>query len=98
MADQARSNTTLAFIVGGLVVAVAVIAYFVLGEGGPATEGGSTNINVETSDTGAGDAGGESGSSGSQGSGGGSQGAGGTSGSAGQTTGTGGGTSGQSAN
>jgi hypothetical protein len=45
---ERRSGSGLAFIVGGLVVAVAVIAYFLLGDGG-LTGGGDagTNISVE---------------------------------------------------
>ncbi len=58
MADEHenKSNSTpvLAFVIGGLVVAVAIIAYFMLGGDEPTTVGeggGDTNINVETSDT-----------------------------------------------
>ena len=50
---ERRGGSGLAFIVGGLVVAVAVIAYFVL-NGGVMTGGGDadTSINVEaTSET-----------------------------------------------
>lgn len=59
MAESGRSNTVMAFIIGGLVVAVGVVAYFMFGEGVPTKGGGSTNITVETSDSGtAGDSGG----------------------------------------
>lgn len=58
MADENKSNSTpvLAFAIGGLVVAVAIIAYFMLGGDAPTAGGGGgdTNINVETSDTGSG--------------------------------------------
>lgn len=71
MANEGRSNTGLAFIVGGLVVAVAVLAYFVLGDGPSVTNEGSTTVNVETSDSGS-DTGGDSGDSESGGGGAGS--------------------------
>jgi hypothetical protein len=49
---ERRSGSGLAFIVGGLVVAVAVIAYFVF-DGGAMLGGGDaeTNISVETTET-----------------------------------------------
>ncbi len=42
MADQDKSNTSpvMAFIVGGVVIAVAVLAYFLFSGGEPATGGG----------------------------------------------------------
>ena len=47
------SNATLAFIVGGLVIAVGVLAYVMLGNGDADTAGGSegsdVNVSVETS-------------------------------------------------
>ncbi len=58
MADENKSNTSpvMAFVVGGVVVAVAILAYFMFGGDEPATVGGGdTNINVETSDTGSGE-------------------------------------------
>ena len=77
MANGGGSNTTMAFIVGGLVVAVAILAYFIFGEGPPDTvEGGdSTTVTVETSEGDAGAA-----VSGGDGSGGGDSGEEGTSG------------------
>lgn len=59
MADENKSNTSpvMAFVVGGVVIAVAVLAYFMFGGDEPVTVGGGggdTNINVETSDTGSG--------------------------------------------
>lgn len=70
MADGGRSNTGLAFIVGGLVVAVGILAYLIFGEGVFVTGGGeTTNIEIETPDTGSGEAagGGEGGAEGSAG-------------------------------
>ena len=51
MANEGRSNSSMAFIVGGLVVAVGVMAYFVFGDGETNVSGGgdSTTVNVETS-------------------------------------------------
>ena len=45
---ERRSGSSLAFIVGGLVVAVAVIAYFLFGDGAVTGDGGTeTSIDVE---------------------------------------------------
>lgn len=47
------SGATLWFLLGGVVIAIAVIAYFVLGDGmqtstSPAPTGGDVSINVDT--------------------------------------------------
>ena len=65
MANGGRNISGLAFVVGGLVVAVGVLAYFVLGDGASNVGDSSTTINVETSGSDSGSGGGsDSGSNG----------------------------------
>ena len=45
--EKSRSGSGMAFILGGVVVAVLVIAYFVFGGTGADTGAGDTNVNVE---------------------------------------------------
>ena len=45
--EKSRSGSGMAFILGGVVVAVLVIAYFVFGGNGADTGAGDTNVNVE---------------------------------------------------
>jgi hypothetical protein len=48
MAENSNSSTPwLAFLIGGLIVAVAVIAYFVYAGGGPATPSMPESVNVD---------------------------------------------------
>ena len=46
--ESQKSNTGMAFIVGGLVVAVMVIGYFVLGGEMPGSKNVDVDINVPT--------------------------------------------------
>ncbi|WP_172294309.1 hypothetical protein [Pseudoruegeria sp. HB172150] len=59
--ERSGGNSVLAFIVGGLLVAVAAIAYLVYGadfdQAAPAGDGGNVEINVDSNASGA--AGGE---------------------------------------
>jgi hypothetical protein len=55
-AKPSGGNGTMWFLMGGLVVVVAIIGYFVMGDGGLPTSdasqsaGGNVSINVETND------------------------------------------------
>jgi len=53
--EPARSGSTVWFILGGVIVVLAFVIYFMFGDGGPtstptASDGGNVSVNVDTND------------------------------------------------